>query len=180
MQHDELNKQIEYYFNKYSDKILRYCYSKLKDNANNVDDCVQEAFSALYKKLESGEEIKNVAAFLYQTAYHHVLKQHEEYKKTLNTVYLDDESVDVPYEETFEGNTSESEILQLKDEILNNLPEKDREIFEKLYCEPKEKRVSEKQLAEEYGCSYGAMRQRISVLTKRIKHEARKKAAKTY
>lgn len=63
MTSDEANAVVTEAFNNYSARILCYCEQKLKDVSNNADDCVQEAYNALFKKLLSGETVENIGGF---------------------------------------------------------------------------------------------------------------------
>ncbi|MGN1201932.1 MAG: RNA polymerase sigma factor [Eubacterium sp.] len=60
-------------YNEYKSPIFKMCMVKLKD-ADNAEDCMQNAFMVLYKRMLNGEEINNPRAFLYKTAGNFVLK----------------------------------------------------------------------------------------------------------
>lgn len=72
-------------YNEYKSPIYKMCLVKLKDK-DSAEDCMQNAFMVLYKKMLSGEEIKNPRAFLYKTSGNFVLKCFEEKTKSNNRI----------------------------------------------------------------------------------------------
>lgn len=72
-------------YNEYKSPIYKMCLVKLKDR-DSAEDCMQNAFMVLYKKMLSGEEIKNPRAFLYKTSGNFVLKCFEEKTKSNNRI----------------------------------------------------------------------------------------------
>lgn len=77
-------------YNRYKGPIYKMCLVKLKDESI-AEDCMQNAFIVLYKKMLNGEEIKNPRAFLYKTAGNFVLKSFDERAKQLDrTVSITD------------------------------------------------------------------------------------------
>jgi len=72
-------------YNEYKSPIYKMCLVKLKDK-DSAEDCMQNAFMVLYKKMLSGEEIKNPRTFLYKTSGNFVLKSFEEKTKSNNRI----------------------------------------------------------------------------------------------
>lgn len=68
MNKKNIDEQFDSYYNEYSGALYRFCYSRLNCSSENADDCVQEAYIVLYKKLKMGEHFENPRAFLYKTA----------------------------------------------------------------------------------------------------------------
>lgn len=60
-------------YDEYKSPVYRMCLAKLRDR-ENAEDCMQNAFTVLYKKMLSGEEIENPRAFLYKVSGNLVLK----------------------------------------------------------------------------------------------------------
>lgn len=69
-------------YNEYKGPIYKMCLVKLKDE-NSAEDCMQNAFVVLYKKMLNKEEIENPRAFLYKTAGNFVLKCFDERSRQL-------------------------------------------------------------------------------------------------
>lgn len=173
---DELNALFHQYYVKYSDIILNLCFIKLKSRPQNAEDCVQEAFSTLYKKMLAGENIENIGGFLYQTAHNYIKLEYREYQKDNRKVSLDDVAYKLMYEQDFSERISDKKIIELKDEILSELSPKERLLLEKLNYTPDGKHTPEQQIADELNCNIGALRQRISVLRKKVQRIAIKKS----
>lgn len=169
MSADELNTLFEQYFCEHSKQVFKFCVSKLNANPSCAEDCVQESYKVLYEKMKDGKNIENVRAFLMQTASNFVKKNLTEMNREMKHAEYSASANSIPYNDTYFSNIPEILILHLKDEVLDTLTEKDRILIEKISCSSDGKRISEKELAEEYGCSPGAMRQRISVLHKKVK-----------
>ncbi|MCH5316016.1 MAG: sigma-70 family RNA polymerase sigma factor [Eubacterium sp.] len=61
-------------YNEYKSSIYSFCLVKLNGDSNGAEDCMQNSFMVLYKKMKNDEEIVNPRAFLYKTASNYVLK----------------------------------------------------------------------------------------------------------
>ncbi len=68
-------------YNQYKSAIYKFCLVKLNGDSNSAEDCMQNSFIVLYKKMKNGEGINNPRAFLYKTAGNYVLKRIEEKAK---------------------------------------------------------------------------------------------------
>ena len=77
-------------YGKYYASIYKFCLSRLKDDSSYVDDCVQEAFVVLYKRLLSGEEIEYTQAFLYKTASNLIKKRFAQLKREEKNISLEE------------------------------------------------------------------------------------------
>ena len=80
-------------YREYYHKILNYCYLKL-NNRELAEDCTQEVFVALAKKMHTLRLDTHVGAWLYKAAKMEVLRC---YKKLKNDISLD-ELEDIPQE----------------------------------------------------------------------------------
>lgn len=84
-------------YNEYKGPIYKMCLVRLKDE-NSAEDCMQNAFIVLYKKMLNKEEIENPRAFLYKTAGNFVLKCFDErsrhLEKTVPITEYEDKLID--------------------------------------------------------------------------------------
>lgn len=84
MESKDKNKAVQDRFtqiyNAYKSPIFKMCLVKLKDK-DSAEDCMQNAFMVLYKKMRNGEEIENPRVFLYKTSGNFILKCFEEKRK---------------------------------------------------------------------------------------------------
>lgn len=62
----------------YKSSIYRFCLARLRGYSDRAEDCMQNAFIVLYKKMLNGEKIENPRAFLYKTAQNFVMKCFDE------------------------------------------------------------------------------------------------------
>lgn len=74
-------------FREYYEKILNFCYAKIGDK-QLAEDCTQEVFLALSKKMHSLRLDTNIAAWLYGAARNEIKKCHRKNKQ--DDVSLDD------------------------------------------------------------------------------------------
>lgn len=81
----EIQDRFTQIYNEYKSPIYKMCLVKLKDK-DNAEDCMQNAFMVLYKKMLNSEEIKNPRAFLYKTAGNFVFKCFDEKAKNNNRI----------------------------------------------------------------------------------------------
>lgn len=84
-------------YNEYKSAIYKFCLIKLGDS-DSAEDCMQNAFMVLYKRMLNKEEINNPRAFLYKTASNFVMKAIEskakESSKTVPISEYEDKAVD--------------------------------------------------------------------------------------
>ncbi len=73
MPDDVQQKFIEAY-DAHADAIFRYCYYRLFDR-EKAKDCVQEAYSRVWRYLSEGHQIDNIRAFIYKTANHIIIDE---------------------------------------------------------------------------------------------------------
>lgn len=91
---------------KYYKQIYIYCSARLEDE-HAANDCVQEVFFILYKKINKLKLSENIRAWLYRTA-DNVMKNYK--RKIIKEVPVDDKILDISQDENFyEGN----DILEL-------------------------------------------------------------------
>ena len=85
-------------YNEYKSSIYRFCLVKLNGDSDSAEDCMQNSFIVLYKKMKNNEEIENPRAFLYKTASNYVLKcieaKAKENSKTVPISEYEDKAVD--------------------------------------------------------------------------------------
>ncbi len=64
----KIEKQFLAAYDQYADALYRYCYFRIGNNKPIAEDLVQETFTNCWHYLTKGNSIKNIRAFLYQTA----------------------------------------------------------------------------------------------------------------
>ena len=142
--------------------VYRFCLSKLKNHRQDVEDCVQEAFLALYHKYLAGAEIENPTAFLLQTAYNFIKREYRQLEKAQNTVDIEEireipsQDEDIDERLTFE---------QYSRQISAALNDTDAEIFSLRYIE--EFKIEE--VARRMDMSISAVTTRLSRMKEKIR-----------
>lgn len=105
-------------FKEYYEKILNFCYAKIGDK-QLAEDCTQEVFLALSKKMHSLRLDTNIAAWLYGTAKNEI--KHCLRKNKQNDISLND-LAEIPQEKNhglFEEIVTEEEYHVLREYYLN-------------------------------------------------------------
>ncbi len=149
---------------KYYTMIYRFCLSRLKDDRNSVEDCVQESFIVLYNKYLAGEDIEYISAFLLQTASNFVKKQYAELEKSKRHIDIEEvrhipsQDEDIDDRLTFE---------QYSRQISAALNDKDAELFSLRYIE--EFKIEE--IAERMNMSIPAVTTRLSRMRTKLRKE---------
>lgn len=78
-------------YRQYREEIYKYCYLKLSPDAEAAEDCMQNAFIALFEKLKQGVEVQYPRAFLYKAANNYVLKEYRRHEKQKSNIIPLDE-----------------------------------------------------------------------------------------
>ncbi len=141
----------------YYDDIYKYCRKRV-DNEPDAYDLTQEVFLAL-NQYYSAIDQNRVRQWLYKTA-HNIVVDYHKMKKRCTVVSLSDhenEAEGTPY--TFD-NISDEMIDNYKTEILDNLSDTEKELYEIVY----HRKTAYSELACKYGISEATLRKRISRL----------------
>lgn len=148
-------------YQKYYSSVYRFCLSRLKNDRDSVDDCVQEAYIALYKKYTAGETIEFVNAFLLQAASNFVKKRYKELERQQTHIdleevkYIPSQNEDIDDRLTFE---------EYSRQISAALNDTDAALFSLRYVE--EFKIDE--IAERMEMSVPAVTTRLSRLRKKL------------
>lgn len=155
------NEKLRQDYNHYFINLQRFCMVKLK-NKEQADDCVQESFFILYEHYMKGEDIKNVAGFLYKTADNLIKTQWRENQRAEKTVQIEAVSDIIP---TKEDEYSDTDYDAIAEKLLQTLSESDKELYRLKYIENK----SIDEISKELIINYQAVAKRLSRLRQRVK-----------
>lgn len=164
----ETMKECEQYRN----DLIRYCSQFFECEYQYAEDCVQEAYIALYDNLSQGIEIKNYKSWLYKVVLNYKNKALKDKIKRNELDFLDNEEKDqvlnntLSYEPDFvENMITEETIEERMMIILSSLNKNEQYLYFAHYHDKKNLKV----IAEEMGISHTAARQRHVELIKKIK-----------
>ena len=144
---------------KYYRSIFNYCFVQLGKNKAPAEDCTQEVFMTLFKKIDTLEDLEQIRPWLYQTA-SFVVKNYVKVNTKKQTENIDD------YENTLTSPDDSFSKIE-GNEILELLEEDDRDFADKYYIQ----QIPVKNLAKIFGISETAVYKRAS----RIKIKLSKK-----
>lgn len=165
----DINRIFEQLYNEYIGYISHYCYYKLSDYPEYAQDCIQDTFRVLFEKLSENVEIEYPKAFLIKTASNFVKLKYRDIDKEKNRhISIDYDFPDIPVEQEF-FSIDYNVIDSLKNEILSELSDSEKELLSKICRNYENSYKTTKQLAEEYSCSETNIRQKIFVLRTKIK-----------
>lgn len=165
---DEIVKECE----QYRKDLVRYCSQFFKCEHQYAEDCVQEAYIALYDNLSQGIEISNYKSWLYKVVLNYKNKAIKDKIKRNELDFSDNEEKDqvlnntLSYEPDYVENMITDETIEERMMIILSALNKDEQY---LYFAHYHDKKNLKIIAQEMGISHTAARQRHVELTKKIK-----------
>jgi len=159
----ELEKVSEEYYM----LIYKYCRKKLQTNVEDIDDVTNDIFVLFCEKWNSLHK-ENIRAWLHRAADNIIKKFHDKNKRRHREFEyiddLDDFTVNsLAYNQDFE-NISDKNINTYRNEILNELSDKERELFEMVFTE----RLSYGEISEQLMISKDNLKNRVYRLRQKI------------
>lgn len=162
---DEINQQkFNEIYDNYKDSIFSFCMARLHCDVNDSEDCMQETFTVIYKRIAAGESFENPRAFLYKTASNLIKKQYEKSnKKTKNELSFDEaESTICDDIAKVDDRILTNDILQKVKSVLN---EKEQELFYLRFVEYRKL----KEIADIKGINENACATQLSRMKRKLK-----------
>lgn len=156
----------------YRKDLIRYCYQFFEYEYEYAEDCVQEAYIALYENLSKGIAISNYKSWLYKVVLNYKNKAVRDKIKRNEFDFLDNEEKDqvltnaLSYEPDFvENMVSDETIEERMMMILSSLNKDEQYLYFAHYYDKKNFKI----IAQEMGISHTAARQRHVEVIKKIK-----------
>lgn len=124
---------LDLLFTAYYDALCRYAYT-LIDDVDDSEDIVQRCFIKLWEKRESADSILSFKPFLYKSVYNACLHYIEHQK--VKQKYKSETAMELNriYTDSFE-NTYPQEQLENVKKAIEQLPEKNKEVFKLRFFE---------------------------------------------
>lgn len=138
---------IDTLIEEYYGTVFRYCVSRLNGDISAAEDCTQEVFFLMYKRIHDLDLTKNILPWLYRTADHVI----QTYRRK-NPIHEDIESIPEP---------AVNDAFQ--ESVMDVLDEKERALIISYYSgEDKEK------IAQSRGMSVPALYKQISRIKQKL------------
>jgi len=159
----ELEKASEEYYM----PIYKYCRKKLRTNEAYAYDLTHEVFVLLCEKWDSLHK-DNIKAWLHRAADNRIKKFYDKAQKRRREIeYIDDlddlTANGLSYEQDFE-NISGDDIERYKDKILDELSDKEKELFGMVFTE----RLPYGEISEQLSISRDTLKNRVYRLRQKI------------
>lgn len=148
-------------YEKYYQSIFKYCRVRLGEFSEHAEDCVQDAFVILQKKLSEGETVKQPRAFLYRTADNFVKRTVEHYSKERKRTVELTEAENAPAPPIISDDFDYDEFARI---LIATLSEQEQELYIQKYVQKK----SLKEIAEILNIQPTAVAKRVSRLRQHI------------
>lgn len=133
----------------YQQEIKNFCYSRLK-NYQAAEDCTQEVFLALFRKIKLLNLSVNIRSWLYSAAEREIKAYRRKYPDTINI------------DEIPEQSDEESDLSRTN--IMDELDEEDKIFVDEYYGG-----VDRDKLAKKYGISTAAVYVRVYRIKQKLK-----------
>ena len=95
-------------YNKEADSLFRYCLLRVHEREKAID-IVQDIFTEFWKKINTGEKIKNERAYLFTLAHNKIIDWYRKKKSESLDALLENESEERPFDHPDEH--SETDII---------------------------------------------------------------------
>ncbi len=161
----------------YYEKILKYTYFNIKDEAS-ARDITQEVFLIVYEKIEYVFNHPNAGGFIFQTAKNLTRKHKREVYLKLMKEINDDNIINFT-----SGSYDISELIDKEidefdyiSDVMNMLSEDKRKLYNLYYI----KKIPMEEIAVRLGIEYSAVRMRYVRLRKEIKEIVRELAKENF
>ena len=155
----------------YRNQLIKYCLQYFECEYEHAEDCVQDAFVALYENLKKGIEIHNYKSWLYSVTLNYKNKAIKDKIKRNEYEFTDNEEKDTAINNAISYNpdyvdsmVSDDTIEERAIHIISKLKPDEKKLF-KLYYWEHEKL---KEIAEVLGITYDTVRKRHEKLKKKI------------
>ena len=155
----------------YRNQLIKYCLQYFECEYEHAEDCVQDAFVALYENLKKGIEIHNYKSWLYSVTLNYKNKVIKDKIKRNEYEFSDNEEKDTTINNAISYNpdyvdsmVSDETIEERAIHIISKLKPDEKKLFKLYYWEHKKL----KEIAELLGITYDTVRKRHEKLKKKI------------
>lgn len=155
----------------YRNQLVKYCLEYFECEYEYAEDCVQDAFVALYENLKKGVVIHNHKAWLYAVTLNYKNKSIKDKIKRNEYEFTDSEEKEavinsaISYNPDYLDTTVSDEAIEERAlHIISRLNHDEKKLYKLYYWEHKKL----KEIAEILGVSYDTVRKRHEKLKKKL------------
>lgn len=162
------DKYLEEYCQQYRTILYKYAYLRTGHDKNAAEDCVQDAFMVIYKKMCNGEEFSQPKAFLYRTVDNLIkeyLRDIKKQEKIQNAIIQENMISEEQYVSQLDEGTEE----QIITAVLSEMNDTERIIYKQRYIENKNIR----EIAEQYNITVSTVTTRLYRIRKKIEERVK-------
>lgn len=162
------DKLLEEYCRQYKELLYKYAYLRTGHDKTAAEDCVQDAFMVIYRKMKKGEEFAQPKAFLYRTVDNFVkehLRNVKKQQKISEAVANEKLQQEFNIFEHLDAKT-EAEIINV---ALSEMNDTEKIIYRRKYIENKNVR----EIAEEYKISVTAVTTRLYRIRQKVEEKVK-------
>lgn len=171
----EKHRLFKQAWEKHETDIRRLCKYKLNSNQDAIEDVIADVFLYLWIEIDNNGVPQNLHGWLYKVAVNLINQKYREFYNGKNKILSYDDGIAKSYLLTgydIDDLRLESETLFMwADEIIDELPEKDRTLFKMIYDED----LPMKEIAERLGTTATAIKQRHYRLVRKVKKAVRER-----
>ena len=161
-----IDKLLEEYCRQYKELLYKYAYLRTGHDKTAAEDCVQDAFMVIYRKMKKGEEFSQPKAFLYRTV-DNLVKEHLRNAKKQQKISEELASASLEQEfNIFEHLDAKAE-AEIINAALSEMNDTERIIYKRRYIENKTVR----EIAEEYKISVTAVTTRLYRIRQKVEEK---------
>lgn len=156
-------KAFDKLFREYGKRLYFFAYGYLKSK-EEAEEVVQEVFFRIWRNRKSLKTELSFKAYLFKIAYHHILEVFEKAEKRNSYLHELADTSEIVSSET-EDQINYSALLERIEELVEQLPQRQKEIFRKRKIEG----LPVKAIAEELNISPKTIENHLTQAMKRIK-----------
>lgn len=168
---EDINRVLEE-CEKYRSQLVQYCLKYFDCEYECAEDCVQNAYVALFENLKNGVVIKNCKAWLYTVVLNYKNKVIKERQTRNEYDFADNEEKDAVLNNTVifmpdfsESIVSDEMIEEQAIKIIASLKPEEQRLYIEYYSQNKKL----KDIADSLGISFDAVRKRHTALKKKLR-----------
>lgn len=162
------DKNLDYYCQQYRTSLYKYAYLRTGHDKDAAEDCVQDAFMVIYKRMCKGETFEQPKAFLYRTVDNLIKEFLRDVKKQEKIQDAISES-NLTTEELFLSQIDTSTEEQIISAILSEMNDTERILYKQRYIENKNIR----EIAETFNISASTVTTRLYRIRKKVEESVR-------